>query len=115
MVFWERLDIGQKTGLLAAAGVFVAAQITLSLTLTSKAYLDEESRALHAEALLNAVASRTAGLVASDDMLTATSELNKLLASKVVGGAAISNVDGEFLVWWGLWRMIRSYIMRRSE
>ena len=98
MVFWERLDIGQKTGLLAAAGVFVAAQITLSLTLTSKAYLDEESRALHAEALLNAVASRTAGLVASDDMLTATSELNKLLASKVVGGAAISNVDGEFLV-----------------
>ena len=89
MVFWERLDIGQKTGLLAAAAVFVAAQITLTLTLASKAHLEEETRALHAEALLNAVASRTAGLFASDDMLTATSELNTLLSSDVVSGAAI--------------------------
>ena len=98
MVFWERLDIGQKTGLLAAAAVLIAAQITLALTLASKAYLEAETRALHAEALLNAVASRTAGLVASDDMLTATSELNKLLSSDVVSGAAISDVDGEFLL-----------------
>ena len=98
MVFWDRLDIGQKTGLLAAAAVFVAAQVTLTLTITSKAHLEAETRALHAEALLNAVASRTAGLVASDDMLTAASELNKLFASKIVGGAAISDVDGEFLV-----------------
>ena len=44
------------------------------------------------------MASRTAGLVASDDMLTATSELNKLLSSDVVSGAAISDVDGEFLL-----------------
>ena len=98
MVFWERLELGQKTGLVAAATVFIAAQITLTLTLTSRSYLEEETRALHAEALLNAVASRTAGLVASDDMLTATSELNKLLASEVVGGAAISDVEGELLV-----------------
>ena len=98
MVFWERLDIGQKTGLLAAAAVLAAAQITLALTLASKAHFEEETRALHAEALLNAVVSRTAGLVASDDMFTATSELNKLLSSDVVGGAAISDVDGEFLV-----------------
>ena len=98
MVFWERLDIGQKTGLLAAAAVFIAALITLTLTLASKAHLEAETRALHAEALLNAVASRTAGLVASDDMLTATSELNKLLSSDVVSGAAISDVDGEFLL-----------------
>ena len=98
MVFWERLDIGQKTGLLAAAAVFIAAQITLTLTLASKAHLEAETRSLHAEALLNAVASRTAGLVASDDMLTATSELNKLLSSDVVSGAAISDVDGEFLL-----------------
>ncbi len=98
MVFWERLDIGQKTGLLAAAAVLVAAQITLALTLASKAHFEEETRALHAEALLNAVVSRTAGLVASDDMFTATSELNKLLSSDIVGGAAISDVDGEFLV-----------------
>ena len=98
MAFWERLDLGQKTGLLAAAAVFIAAQITLTLTLASKAHLEAETRALHAEALLNAVASRTAGLVASDDMLTATSELNKLLSSDVVSGAAISGVDGEFLL-----------------
>ena len=98
MVFWERLDIGQKTGLLAAAAVLVAAQITLALTLASKAHFEEETRALHAEALLNAVVSRTSGLVASDDMFTATSELNKLLSSDIVGGAAISDVDGEFLV-----------------
>jgi hypothetical protein len=98
VVFLERLDIGQKTGLLAAAAVFIAAQITLTLTLTSKGRVEAETRALNAEALLNAVASRTAGLVASDDMLTATSELNKLLASEIVGGAAISDVDGEFLV-----------------
>lgn len=98
MVFWERLDIGQKTGLLAAAAVLAAAQITLALTLASKAHFEEETRALHAEALLNAVVSRTSGLVASDDMFTATSELNKLLSSDIVGGAAISDVDGEFLV-----------------
>lgn len=98
MVFWERLDLGQKTGLLAAAAVFIAAQITLALTLTSTAYLEKESRELHAEALLNAVASRTAGLIASGDMLTATSELNKLLASEIVAGAAITDVDEEILV-----------------
>jgi len=98
VVFWERLDIGQKTGLLAAAAVLAAAQITLALTLASKAHFEEETRALHAEALLNAVVSRTSGLVASDDMFTATSELNKLLSSDIVGGAAISDVDGEFLV-----------------
>ena len=33
-------------------------------------------------------------------MLTATSELNKLLSSDVVSGAAISDVDGEFLWSW---------------
>ncbi|MDB2380844.1 hypothetical protein N9W12_08180, partial [Luminiphilus sp.] len=33
VVFWERLGFGQKTGLVAAAGVFVAGQIALNLTL----------------------------------------------------------------------------------
>ena len=98
LIFLKRLDTGQKVGLLAAVSVLVVAQITLGLTLTSKSHFEAEAQALHADALLGAIASRTAGLIASGDMLTAASELNRLQASPIISGAAIADVEGETLI-----------------
>jgi hypothetical protein len=98
LIFLKRLDTAQKVGLLAAVSVLVVAQMTLGLTLTSKSHFEAEAQALHADALLGAIASRTAGLIASGDMLTAASELNRLQASPIISGAAIADVEGETLI-----------------
>jgi hypothetical protein len=102
VVFWERLGFGQKTGLVAAVGVFIAGQIALNLTLASKAYVDTQARETYAQAILSATASRASGLIASGDMLTVTSELNRLIASDVVFGAAVTDVESQLVASVGL-------------
>ena len=102
MVFWERLGFGQKTGLVAAVGVFIEGQIALNLNLASKAYVDTQARETYAQAILSATASRASGLIASGDMLTVTSELNRLIASDVVFGAAVTDVESQLVASVGL-------------
>jgi hypothetical protein len=96
--FWDRLDFGQRAGLVAAVAVIVAAQITLTLSLISQQTSGDSERAAYAKVILNSVASRTSGLIAAGDLLTVASELNRLVASDLVAAATVSDVEGEPLV-----------------
>lgn len=98
MRLWERLDFGQRAGVVAAVAIFIAAQIALTLSLISQENKAEAERAEYAKVILNSVASRTSGLIAAGDLLTVASELNRLVANEVVTGATVSDVEGEPLV-----------------
>ena len=98
MRLWERLDFGQRAGVVAAVAIFIAAQIALTLSLISQENKAEAERAEYAKVILNSVASRTSGLIAAGDLLTVASELNRLVADEVVPGATVSDVEGEPLV-----------------
>ena len=98
MRLWERLDFGQRAGVVAAVAIFIAAQIALTLSLISQENKAEAERAEYAKVILNSVASRTSGLIAAGDLLTVASELNRLVANEVVTGANVSDVEGEPLV-----------------
>lgn len=98
MRFWDRLDFGQRAGLVAAVAVIIAAQITLSLSLISQETIDDDERAAYAKVILSSVASRTSGLIAAGDLLTVASELNRLVANDLVTAATVSDVEGEPLV-----------------
>ena len=98
MRLWERLDFGQRAGVVAAVAIFIAAQIALTLSLVSQENKAEAERAEYAKVILNSVASRTSGLIAAGDLLTVASELNRLVANEVVTGATVSDVEGEPLV-----------------
>ena len=98
MRFWDRVDFGQRAGSVAVVAVIIATQITLALSLTSQKSSDENERAAYAKVILDSVASRTSGLIASGDLLTVASELNRLVANEVVSGATVLDVDGVPLV-----------------
>ena len=98
MRFWDRLDFGQRAGFVAAVAAIIAAQITLTLSLISQENSDDVERAAYARVILSSVASRTSGLIAAGDLLTVSSELNRLVANDLVAAATISDVEGEPLV-----------------
>lgn len=96
--FWDRLDFGERAGFVAAVAVITATQIVLTLSLISQENSNDNERAAYARVILNSVASRTSGLIAAGDLLTVSSELNRLVASDLVAAATVSDVDGEPLV-----------------
>lgn len=98
MRIWERLDFGQRAGVVAAVAVIIAVQITLTLSLISHENDAEAERAAYAKVILNSVASRTSGLIAAGDLLTVASELNQLVANDVVAAATVSDVEDVPLV-----------------
>lgn len=98
MRFWGRLDFGQRAGVVAAIAVLIAAQITLTLSLISQENSDDNERAAYARVILSSAASRTSGLIAAGDLLTVSSELNRLIANDLVAAASVADVEGEPLV-----------------
>ena len=48
--------------------------------------------------ILSSAASRTSGLIAAGDLLTVSSELNRLIANDLVAAASVADVEGEPLV-----------------
>ena len=98
MRFWGRLDFGQRAGVVAAIAVLIAAQITLTLSLISQENSDDNERAAYARVILSSAASRTSGLIAAGDLLTVSSELNRLIANDLVAAASVADVECEPLV-----------------
>lgn len=95
---WARVGFSQKAGGLAAFGVLISAQIALGLSLVSQHSLQEQERAAYARAILKSVASRTSGLIASGDLLTVSSELNRLTETDLVASAGITDVEGNVVM-----------------
>lgn len=90
----DRLNLGQQLGLVAALCCFLATISALLITFRSMAFVDDTTRQALAQTVIDPLTRRVAALIAADDTLGASHELQRLANDPLIQSVEVNDIDG---------------------